>query len=51
MIHQETNPQLTTQSFIWMTQTTVIEKASFLLFDAYLVKEFWGEATNTEVYL
>lgn len=30
---------------------TIIEKARCMLFDAFIGKEFWAEATNTAVYL
>lgn len=50
--HQKTNPYTPEQNGLCeRTNRTVVEKARCLLFDSGLGKEFWGEATNTAVYL
>lgn len=52
IIHQKSNPYTPEQNGLCERfNRTIVEKARCLLFDANLGKEFWGEATNTAVYL
>lgn len=52
IIHQTTNPHTPEQNGLCERMNrSVVEKARCMLFDADLDTKFWGEATNTAVYL